>query len=186
MITVGITGHRFLAEVEKITPAVHRVLDEVESAFGHPPLRIVSSLAEGADMLVVQQALKRGNPSLVAALPFPRDEYLSDFQSSSAQKVFIHLLDQAEEIITLPPTPTKEKSYQAAGLYMLEQADILIAIWDGQDSQGTGGTGEIVAEARRLGLPLAWIHAGNRLPGSSQPTTLGKEQGTITFERFPD
>ncbi len=62
---------------------------------------------------------------------------------------------------------------------------MLLAVWDGQPPQGAGGTGWVVSEARRRGLPLAWVHAGNRQPGSEQPVSLGDEQGTVTFERFP-
>jgi hypothetical protein len=42
----------------------------------------------------------------------------------------------------------------------------------------------IVDEARQNGLPIAWIHAGNRVPGTHEPTSLGEEQGKITFERL--
>jgi hypothetical protein len=185
MITIGVTGHRFLAEVEKITPAIDRALDKVEEVFGNPPLRIISSLAKGSDMLVAQRALKRGTPSLVATLPLLKDEYLSDFPSPSSQEAFLSLLDQAEEVITLPAASTREEAYRAAGFYILDQADVLIAIWDGERAQGTGGTAEIVAEAHQRGLPIAWVHAGNRIPGTEQATTLGEEQGSITFEGFP-
>ena len=68
---------------------------------------------------------------------------------------------------------------------MLARADVLVAIWDGQGAQGLGGTGGIVAEARERGLPLAWVHAGNRRPGTAEATSLGDEQGEVTFERFP-
>lgn len=185
MITIGVTGHRFLAEVDKIMPAIDHALDKIEDDFGNRPLTILSSLAEGADRLVVQQAMKRGNTSLFVPLPLPKDEYLSDFRSPSSQKAFLRLLEQAEEVITLPAASTREEAYQAAGLYILDHADILIAIWDGQGAQGTAGTGEIVAEARQRELPMVWIHAGNRKPGTEQPTTLGEEQGVVTFERFP-
>ena len=61
---------------------------------------------------------------------------------------------------------------------------MLIALWDGQAAQGQGGTGEIVAEARQLALPIAWVHCGNRKPGTQEPLSLGAEQGLVTFERF--
>jgi hypothetical protein len=32
---------------------------------------------------------------------------------------------------------------------------------------------------------VAWIHAGNHLADSSQPTSLGIEQGRLTLKRFP-
>jgi len=68
---------------------------------------------------------------------------------------------------------------------VLDRCDLLLAIWDGLAAQRQGGTGAIVAEARRRGLPLAWVHAGNRKPGTTEPTTLGDQQGTVTYERFP-
>lgn len=60
-----------------------------------------------------------------------------------------------------------------------------IAVWDGQEAQGQGGTAAIVAQARQRGLPLAWIRAGNRRPGTQEPMILGEEQGKVSFERFP-
>lgn len=185
MITLGVTGHRSLAEVEKIISAIDITLDKIENSFGNRPLRILSSLAEGADRLVVQQAMQRGNPSLVVPLPLPKEEYLDDFLSPSSQKEFLRLMDQAENVVSLPAASTREEAYRAASFYILDQADVLIVIWDGKAAQGPGGTGEIVAEARQRGLPIAWIHAGNRKPGTEQATTLGEEQGSVSFERFP-
>jgi hypothetical protein len=75
---------------------------------------------------------------------------------------------------------------ESAGLYVLVHCDVLLAVWDGRGAQGRGGTGGIVAEARRRGLPLAWVHAGNRVLGTARPTSLGAEQGRVSFERFRD
>lgn len=67
---------------------------------------------------------------------------------------------------------------------MLDHCDVLVTIWDGQELQGQGGTGGTVTAARRRGLPIAWVHAGNRKPGTEEPTSLGEEQGTVTFENL--
>ena len=40
-------------------------------------------------------------------------------------------------------------------------------------------------KARRRGLPLAWVHAGNARAGSRESLSLGDEQGVVTLERFP-
>jgi hypothetical protein len=29
-----------------------------------------------------------------------------------------------------------------------------------------------------------WVHAGNRRPGTQEPTSLGAEQGKVTVENF--
>ncbi len=46
------------------------------------------------------------------------------------------------------------KAYLAAGVLVVEQCDLLIAIWDGQK---TGGTAKVIAQAEERGRPLAKI-----------------------------
>ena len=186
MITIGVTGHRFLIEVDKITAGIDQALDHIERSFGDSSLRMISALAEGADRLIAGQALARGNAALIVPLPLPENEYLADFSSETSKEEFHQLLAQAEEVLIMPTAPTPEEAYAAVGLYMLDHCDVLLAIWDGQDAQGVGGTGEIVAATRLRKLPLAWIQAGNRVIGTEEPTTLGDEQGRVIYENFPD
>ena len=70
------------------------------------------------------------------------------------------------------------------GELILEKADVLLAIWDGREAQGQACTGEVVAGARKRGLQIAWVHAGNRKPETQQPTSLGAEQGSVTYENL--
>jgi len=51
-------------------------------------------------------------------------------------------------------------------------------------AQGLGGTGGIALRARERGLPIAWVHAGNRKPGTEEPTSLGADQGQLTLENL--
>ena len=46
-----------------------------------------------------------------------------------------------------------------AARVMLEQSDLLIAIWDGASTSFTGGTGATVALALDMGTPVLWIDA---------------------------
>lgn len=185
MVVIGVTGHRFLAEEEKVVLGVDEALRQVEEAFGRP-LTVLSMLAEGADRLIVSRLLGRAEARLIVPLPLPLADYMTDFGSPASRKRFQALLARAQQVITLPPTATREAAYVAGGQYVLDRCDVLLAIWDGAEAQGTGGTAEIVSEARRRGLPLAWVHAGNRRPSTEEATTLGEEQGTVTFERFPE
>lgn len=182
MIAIGVTGHRILTELEKINAGVDEALCRIEQAFPRQPLTVISSLAEGADRLVVRQVLARPKARLVVPLPLPKSDYLTDFESAESKEEFLSLLDQADEVIELPSAPTRNEAYEAAGNYVLDHCDVLLTIWDGQGAQGQGGTGAIVARARQSRLPIAWIHAGNRKPGTQEPTSLGAEQGTVTFE----
>ena len=185
MVAVGVTGHRLLAELDKIARGVDEALRRIQEAFQRQPLTVVSPLAEGADRLVVHRVLARSKARLVVPLPLPQSDYMTDFESAESREEFLSLLTQADEVIALPPAPTRDEAYAAAGLYVVDHCDVLVAIWDGQDAQGPGGTGDIVAEARERGLPLAWIRAGKQKLVTREPTTLGQEQGKVSFERFP-
>jgi len=90
----------------------------------------------------------------------------------------------ADEILFVPKVSSREGAYQAAGERVVEMCDVLIALWDGQKGRGKGGTGEIVAYARKKSLPLVWIHAANQIPGMDLPVSTGEEQGKITLENF--
>ena len=184
MPTVGVTGHRVLSEVDKIIAGVQEALRRIERDFAEGPLTVLSPCAEGADRIVAQQVLARPGSRLIVPLPLPRDQYMRDFTSAESRDEFCQLLARADEVIELRPAGTRNEAYEAAGLYVLDHCDVLVAIWDGQGAQGQGGTAEIIARARERGLPIAWVRAGNRKPGTTEPTSLGAEQGAVTFENF--
>ena len=186
MLTLGVAGHRFLSKIDKLTLGIDQALDHIERTFGVSFFQVISPLAEGADRLAVQRALNRKGSKLVVLLPLPEPDYLTDFKSPESKKEFQSLLAQADQMFTLPPAPTREEAYAALGTYMLGHCDVFLVVWDGKEAQGVGWTGEIASAARQVGLPLAWVKAGNRVPGTEEPTTLGEDQGTVIYENFPD
>jgi len=54
-------------------------------------------------------------------------------------------------------TEDRPRAYETAGLIMLHNIDLLIAIWNGQEADGRGGTAEIVGRAITDGMPIIWI-----------------------------
>jgi len=118
---------------------------------------IVSALAEGADRLVAREVLNDPDAVLEVALPLPRADYVQDFTTAQSREEFKSLLDQARVIAMMPPSESREAAYAAAGRYIVDRVDVLVALWDGEPSRGVGGTGEIVAEARDRRLPLFCI-----------------------------
>lgn len=145
---------------------------------------MVSSLATGSDCLIATHVLRRPGARLIVPLPLPAEDYLHDFASEDDARLFRDLLARADEVIELPPTSSREESYEAAGDFIVNNSDVLLAIWDGQPAQGRGGTGHVIEHARELHLPIAWVHAGNRKKDTNEPTSLGERQGTVTFERM--
>ena len=118
---------------------------------------IISQLAEGADRIVAEAGLAVGF-SLEAVLPFAASEFEKDFATKESRDEFNALLSRATSVLALEGNPVERApAYEAAGLVMLANVDILIAIWNGNNSDGVGGTGEIVCRAIADRVPVMWI-----------------------------
>jgi hypothetical protein len=183
---VGVTGHRVLTDLEPLRAGIEAALDRIEAAFPGQPLTLLSSLAEGADRLAAEAVLRRSGGRLVVPLPLPQAEYETDFSRPQSRAEFRALLGRANEVFEAPHREARNEAYEAAGLEVCRRADVLLAIWDGQASQGRGGTADIVARARAEGKPLVIVRAGNRRAGTQEPTTLGAEQGSVVVETLAE
>jgi hypothetical protein len=159
---IGVTGHRqppklpndALVPVRGSVAAIIAALDTLCPT----RRRAVSSLAEGADCIVAEAALAAGW-QLSAILPFAQAEYERDFATPGSLAVFRQLLKKTDAVVQLPGlTSDHPRAYEAAGLAMLENLDLLIAIWDGKPAAGTGGSADIVAAALERHIPVAWIN----------------------------
>jgi hypothetical protein len=155
-LRVGVTGHRLLADPDAVAAAVDGVLDRLVA---EPETRLVavSSLAEGADRVVAERVLARPGSSLDVVLPLRAGDYVADFADESSRADFDRLLGAAARVDVVPTDdadPSREAAYARAGTAMLRACDLLLALWDGQPSRGRGGTAEVVAEARSLGIPV--------------------------------
>jgi hypothetical protein len=184
-LRIGIAGHRILAPQHDLDESIIKVCDFIHQVYPERTWLVYSSLAEGADCLFAQHALQYPGVELFIPLPLPDEEYLLDFHSEKAILIFKTLYGQASDIYQLPPTTNREEAYQAAGEYIVNSVDIMVAIWDGRKEHGAGGTGFVVRLAQQRHLPIAWIKAGNRRTGTLDPTHLGNLQGEVTFDGFP-
>ena len=146
MVRVGVTGHRSFDDVGSVVAAVDGILDRLAGG----AIEVRSSLAEGADRLVVERVLRRPGSRLVAILPLDAEDYADDFGGSVGE--FDDLLAAADEVEVVPPQPTREAAYEAAGRAVVDGSDVLLALWDGAGSRGQGGTAEIVDYARERGV----------------------------------
>jgi hypothetical protein len=163
-LRIGVTGHRVPPKLpEKAEAPLRDQIDRLFAAFivaegkATRDLIIVSSLAEGSDRIVSEAGLAAGF-RLEAVLPFNRSEYMRDFETEASRKEFEQLLTRASDIFELDgASDQRPRAYEAAGLFMLANIDLLIAIWDGQPAAGIGGTEAIVNRAIADGLFVAWI-----------------------------
>lgn len=208
---VGIVGHRPNRLPEAARAKVERQLGEALTAIrkhtvslshgyrdlfaDSPPLFVlVTAMAEGADLMAASAALAAGY-ELDVILPFNQSEYERDFSPQGRLRL-AELLSRARSVLELPGTRTSEpQAYEAAGFAVLDNADILVAVWDGGPSHGRGGTAELVAKAARSAIPILHIvpDAASkpgllwRRPGAHrQPTTHPLEQAGVLFEEGLD
>ena len=150
---LGVTGHRAFDDLEGVTDAVDAVLDKYDAS-----IELRSSLAEGADRLVVERAMRRPGTRLVAVLPLPPDDYEDVFDGTVAE--FRRLLEAADAVEVVESQPTREAAYERAGHAVVDGSDVLVALWDGAGSRGQGGTAEIVEYALARGVPVEVVAVG--------------------------
>ncbi len=167
-LRVGVAGHRNI-ETSGGRAAVLR--DRVSAVLAYlwqtavdaaptgsaPHLVVISPLAEGADRLVAHAALANGFP-LHCPLPFARDEYERDFTTEASRREYRALLARAATVRELPGTRAREgEAYAAVGRVVVNESDVLLAIWDGEPARGDGGTARVVEDALNRAVPVVWL-----------------------------
>jgi hypothetical protein len=180
-ISVGVIGHRpnrlpeaardqVVADVgfvlDGLIDEAKRVIRDSAEFFSptEPLFSVISALAEGADRIAAEAALERGW-ELDVVLPFSAEVYEVDFKEADSVSTFNSLLSRARSTLVLPGERTKDLyGYEAAGLTVLDQSDVLLTIWDGGPSEGRGGTTRMLEAASRLDIPIVHIDARGEAP----------------------
>lgn len=145
-LLIGVTGHRDLRleDVPHLENSVQSVFDQLRVDAPNSPFILLSQLAEGADRLVAKVALSAG-AVLFAPMPFSIEDYESDFATDSSKGEFRKLAAQAEKVFAVPRIRTeRERGYTDANIYVVRHCDVLIALWDGEESENQGGTAQAV------------------------------------------
>ncbi len=156
-LIVAVTGHRNLVptEIPAIRRRVREFLEDLCEKYPERGVSVMSSLAEGADQIVAEEAVTLRIP-LIAALPMPRESYITDFDTTRARETFDLLLAQSAEIFELPITPgntrqsiaeygkNRTRQYAQLGVFLCAHCHILMALWDGKQNEKLGGTASVV------------------------------------------
>ena len=152
MTVIGISGHRVLPPPTE--QLVEAALRDVVAQHADDELVGVSALAEGSDSLFAQAVLDAGG-SLVAVVP--ARSYRAALPEAH-RPVFDDLLARAVKVIALDHGDTTDEAYMDGGLRVLDESDLLVAVWDGQPARGLGGTAQVVdaAEESRLPVTVIW------------------------------
>ena len=147
---IAISGHRGLpgSTAGLVDEAIRGTL-----AGAGPGVTGISCLADGADQIFARAVTDLGG-SLEAIIP--AGQYREVLPADSHPE-YDRLLAQAAAVRCLPFTRPTSESYMAASRLMIDAADELIAVWDGQPARGYGGTADVVAYARQHGKPVRVI-----------------------------
>lgn len=155
-IVIGVSGHRALRAEDHDTlyAAVTRELQKLKERCPHSPLVLLTSLAEGGDLLCADAAAALNIP-IVAALPMEREQFTQNFPETDKARFDAHCA-KAEAVFVTPWTeqppaePDKDFLYRQTGIYVSAHSHVLLALWDGDETLWDGcGTAAAVAFSLR-------------------------------------
>jgi hypothetical protein len=174
---VGFSGHRQIGDPAQIGAVIRDELERLRHLSTDEWIA-VSSVAEGSDQLFVQH-VRALAMSWHAVLPLPAAEFARDF-SPEAWVIVEALLAKAEHVRVINENGTREDAYLDCGVETVDGADVLLAVWDGDEPRGKGGTGDVVAYARSLGKPVIVIDPATRAVHRENMEKLGTADGSLT------
>jgi hypothetical protein len=195
---VGVTGHRVVRLAPVLVSALPQVIDEVMTALRDgvlglhamsgalaaapvPELWVDSALATGADQLVAASARRLGY-KVRALLPFSAVLYREDFAAGAERSEFDRQLAQSDAVLAQSsPRDGSDIGYITVGKAIIAAADVLVAVWDGDDTENApGGTAHVVALAAEAGVPVIHIVV-DRTAGRIGPVVLRTATGSSSL-----
>ena len=151
MTRLAVSGHRGLP------PDTARLVADALGAevarHADPRLVGVTLLADGPDTMFAESVLALGGALVVIVAA----ERYRDGLPFEHHGTYDALLGRASEVISLDRVESDSKAHMAASLVMLDRADHLLAVWNGQPAKGYGGTADVVAAARERGIPVTVV-----------------------------
>jgi hypothetical protein len=149
-LKVGITGHQERPGIDWtwVGEAIGAELARLPG-----PIVGLSALARGADQVFAEAVLAAGGRLVFVR---PTADYESNYEGAELER-FRAFRAAATEEIYIPPDAGDQDAFLAAGKRVVEECDVLIAVWDGKVAHGKGGTADIVEFARARSLPIIHI-----------------------------
>ena len=150
---IGVTGHQRIPAVAR--DVVRDGLDRFLETYRGRGAEVIalSCLAWGADQLFAEAMLRAGH-ALEAVVPCRGYEATFDERGLESYR---SLLERATSVVRLDYPEPSEDAFLAAGMRVVDDCDVLVALWDGQPAAGKGGTGDAVAYARSQGKRVVVI-----------------------------
>ncbi|MGW7552565.1 hypothetical protein [Streptomyces rimosus] len=145
---LGITGHRGLSAA--IEETARAEMQARLRGYGASELCGVSCLADGPDTWFAEIVLAFGG-RIEAVVP--AEGYRAGLPEGH-RATYDALLGQAVEVHRTGLRESCPEAHMAGSEILVRLVDRLVAVWDGKEARGFGGTADVVAYARRVGVPV--------------------------------
>ncbi len=168
-LVIGMSGHRDpLKEYQsKSKELFEAVLDAIALAAPNTPLVLLNGLATGCDQLAAEWATDwsdRQGPwqggtrlIIVGVLPMLLDECRTDFPEPQREALRT-TLSHCAYALELPvqglgtassgdPGDTRNRWYDQHAAFIASQSSVVLAFWNGEDTQKPGGTASVIRRA---------------------------------------
>lgn len=151
---IAATGHRpprlnldYSSESNRVlTMFAKTALEESQQGYDDQ-ICVISGMAQGWDQACAHAAILLGM-ELICALPFEGQE---SKWPADARKRYNAILARAKQVKVVCTGPYSPKQYIERDRWMVDNADAVLALWDGERK---GGTFETIAYAREQDVPV--------------------------------
>ena len=153
MTRVAVSGHRgFSPDVAELVAAgIEAELARMASPGSD--LIGMSCLADGADQIFARTVLDHGGDLEVVV---PAEEY-RDGLPEDAKAEYDKLFSHAGAVHKCNHRESTSEAHMDASRFMVDRADHLLAVWDGEPARAYGGTADVVQYAREKGMPVSVV-----------------------------
>lgn len=162
-IVLGVTGHRNIVKDDyaDIAAQTEKAMAEIQSLCksnkgDNTPLVLLTGLAQGADMLVCDVAIKLGI-QYIAVLPCELEEFKKSFNDIDDLSKLDTYIQKAYDTVIAPDyekdfdnqskcgQKVDNYQYRQVGIYIAEHSHVLFGLWDGKPASPFGcGTAEVI------------------------------------------
>lgn len=160
MTRIGVAGHMDLTPATVVL--VRAALVEALTPYA-PDLTGVSCIAAGSDSIFADVVLDLGGTLEVI---IPAADYRARKVKPEHADLFDDLVRRAATVRVLPHEVSDRAAYEAANNALVDDVDLLMAVWDGQAPVDRGGTATTVAHA----------HANHRTVQIIWPTGAARQR----------
>jgi len=150
MMKIGITGHRQFANPEKVRIDIINAIRYLSSI--DKEIIGYTQLATGSDTIFAS-VLSENNIPYVAVLPVAVEIYRKGFIKDDCKLLDKYLKNAKSVTIINKDTDTQptDNDYLNAGIFTVDNSDVIIGVWDGEKSPNIGGTYDILSYALNKG-----------------------------------